>query len=242
MKSITASETSPQTYARLGGLLYLIIIVAGIFGELFVRGKLVVMGDAAATANNIMAAESLWRIGITGDLVMHICDVFLMVIFYVLLKPVNKNLALLVVFFNLVTTAVLVAFKIKLLDALFLLGSPEYLKAFEPEQLQALAYVAIKADAYGFGIGLLYFGFECLVLGYLIFRSGYFPKTIGILMQIAGFCYLTNSFALLLAPKLAAMITPAILIPCFIGELSFCLWLLIKGVNLIKWHEKASAK
>lgn len=235
------AETSPQTYARIGGLLYLIIIVSGIFGEMFVRDKLIVSGDATATASNIMASQLLWRIGITGDLVMHICDIPLMLIFYVLLRPVNKNLALLVVLFNLVTTAVLVAYKLKLLEALFLLGSADYLKVFEPQQLHALAYVAIRADGYGFGIGLIFFGFEILVVGYLIRRSGYLPWIIGMLMQIAGLCYLTNSFALLLAPAFANRIFPAILVPSFIGELSLCLWLIVKGVNITKWEEKVNA-
>ncbi|MBI1807157.1 MAG: DUF4386 domain-containing protein [Ignavibacteria bacterium] len=163
----------------------------------------------------------------------------LMLIFYVLLRPVNKNLALLAVLFNLVQTAVLVANKLNLLQALFLLGNADYLKALEPHQLHALAYLPLKLHDYGFGIGLIFFGFTCLVEGHLIFRSGYLPKTIGVLMQIAGLCYLTNSFALLLAPTFADMIFPAILVPAFIGELSLCLWLLVKGVNVSKW-EKAS--
>src|SRR6185295_3270874 len=150
-------------------------------------------------------------------------------------------LALLVVLFNLVTTAVLVAYKLKLLEALFLLGSADYLKVFEPQQLHALAYVAIRADAYGFGIGLIFFGFEILVVGYLIRKSGYLPRIIGVMMQIAGLCYLTNSFALLLAPSFANVIFPAILVPSFIGELSLCLWLIIKGVNITKWEEKVNA-
>lgn len=223
--------------ARLGGVLYLIIIVAGTFAEAFVRSKLIVSGDATATANNIMASQLLWRIGIAGDLIMHVCDVPLMLIFYVLLRPVNKNLALLAVLFNLVQTAVLVAYKLNLLEALFLLGSADYLKAFEPHQLHALAYLAIKSDGYGFGIGLIFFGFECLILGYLIFRSGYLPRIIGVLMQIAGLCYLTNSFILLLAPKFASII---FMMPCLVAELSFCLWLIVKGVNVNKWEEKAN--
>jgi hypothetical protein len=122
---------------------------------------------------------------------------------------------------------------------LFLLGDADYLKSFDSHQLQALSYLSIKAHGYGFGIGLIFFGFECLVLGYLIFKSGYLPKTIGILMQIAGVCYLVNSFSLLLAPRFADLIFPAVLIPSFIGELSLCLWLLVKGVNVSKWKEKA---
>jgi hypothetical protein len=233
-------ETSPQTYARIGGVLYLVLILAGMFAVIFVRGKLIVSGDVTATANNIIASPLLWRIGIAGDLVMHVCDVPLMLIFYVLLRPVNKNLALLAVLFNVVQTAVLVANKLNLLAALFLLGGAGYLKAFEPHQLDALSYLSLKLHDYGFGVGLIFFGCECLIVGYLIFGSGYLPKTIGVLMQIAGLCYLTNSFAMLLAPTFADLIFPTILVPAFIGELSLCLWLLVKGVNLPKWQTQVS--
>lgn len=234
-------ETSPQVYARIGGVLYLVIIIAGTFGEALVRDKLIVSGDAAVTASNIAASQSLWRAGIAGDLIMHVCDVPLMLVFYVLLRPVSKNLALLAILFTAVQTAVLVATKLSLLVGLFLLGSADYLKAFEPRQLQALTYVSIRADGYGFGIGLIFFGCACLVLGYLIRRSGYLPRILGVLMQIAGLCYLTNSFALLLAPDFANRIFPAILLPAFIGELSLCLWLLVKGVDVPKWEERVKA-
>lgn len=205
------------------------------FAVIFVRGKLIVSGDVTATANNIVASPLLWRIGIAGDLIMHVCDVPLMLIFYVLLRPVNKNLALLAVLFTLVQTAVLVANKLNLLAALFLLGSADYLKTFERHQLHALSYLSLKLHDYGFGVGLIFFGCACLVVGYLIFRSGYLPKTLGVLMQIAGLCYLTNSFALLLAPAFASMMFPAILVPAFIAELCLCLWLIVKGVNVPKW-------
>jgi len=231
-------ETSPQVYARIGGILYLMIIIAGALGEIFIRGKLIVSGDAMSTANNIMAAQSLWRIGIAGDLLMHVCDVPLMLVFYVLLKPVNKNLALLAVLFNLIQTAVLVANKLNLLMPLFLLGNADYLKAFEPNQLFALTYLFIKVHDYGFGIGLIFFGFACLIYGYLLFRSGYFPRTLGVLMAIAGLSYLTNSFTLILAPAYAGTIFP-ILVLALIGELSFCLWLIAKGVDLPKWEKRA---
>lgn len=232
------SEASPQVYARIGGVLYLIIIVAGLFGEIGVRDRLVVWGDPTATANNIMASPLLWRIGIAGDLIMHACDVPLMLIFFLLLRPVSRNLALLAVLFNLVTTAALVAYKLNLWVALSLLGNASHLKAFEPRQLHALAYLFIKADGYGFGIGLIYFGFECLVIGYLVYRAGYLPRALGVLMQIAGLCYLTNSFALLLVPAVANRLFPLILVPSFIGEASLCLWLLVKGVDMPKWEAR----
>ncbi len=232
-------ERSPQKLARIAGVLYLIIIATGLFGELFVRGKLIVSGDATATAANILASQTLWRLGIVGDLIMHVCDVPLMLIFYVLLRPVDKTLALLAMLFNMVQTATLVAFKLALVVALFILGSGPYLKAFEPGQLQALMYLLLRADGTGFAVGLIFFGCTCLVNGLLIRRSGYLPKTLGVLLQIAGVCYLVNSFTLLLVARVPDMLI-AILIPAFIGELSLCLWLLAKGVNVERWSGSTS--
>src|SRR5438067_799008 len=220
-----SADTSPQVYARVGGVLYLAIIAAGISGELVVRGPIVVSGDAAATARNLVGSSALWRAGIAGDLVMHLCDVGLMLVFYVLLKPVSRNLALVAVLFNLIQTAVLVANKLNLLLPLFLLGDAPYLTAFSQEQLQALSYVSLRVHDYGFGFGLIFFGAECLVVGYLIIRSAYLPKPLGVLMQLAGACYLTNSFTLVLYPQLASRLFPAIMLPPFVAELSLASWL-----------------
>lgn len=232
---------APQVYARIGGVLYLVIIVTGLFGEMFVRNSLIVSGDAAATAHNILGSELLWRAGIAGDLIMHVCDVPLMLIFYVLLRPVDRNLALLALLFTFVQSAALVATKLNLFAPLTLLSDAAYLKAFEPAQLQAMAYLSIRADSYGFGVGLIFFGFACLVMGYLISRSGYLPRILGVLMQLAGLAYLVNSFALILAPAVAKALFPAILLPAFVGELSFCLWLIFKGVNVARWNERVAA-
>jgi len=224
--------------ARIGGVLYLIIIAAGTLVEAVVRDKLIVSGDAAATAGNIMASQSLWRVGIAGELIAQVCTVALALVFYVLLRPISRNLALLAVFFNLVSIAIEVANSLNLFAALFLLGSAGYLRAFEPNQLHALSYLSLKSQGYGFGISLVFFGCDCLVLGYLIFRSGYLPKFLGVLMQIAGLCYLVNSFALFLAPAFENLIFPAVLVPSFIAESSLCLWLIVKGVNVAKWEER----
>src|SRR5258705_670677 len=170
-----------------------------------------------------MASQLLWRIGIVADLVMHVFDVPIMLIIYVLLRPVNKNLALLALLFNLIQTAVLVANKLNLVAALLPLQSVDYLKTMDSHQLYVQAYLSLKLHDYGFAVGLIFFGFTCLVNGYLIFKSAYLPKTIGVLLQIAGLCYLVNSFALILSPALASMLFPAIMIPCFIAELTFCL-------------------
>jgi hypothetical protein len=122
------------------------------------------------------------------------------------------------------------------------LGDPNYRQAFDPNQLNALSYLPLKLHDYGFGVGLIFFGFECLIIGYLIFKSGYLPKTIGVMMQIAGLCYLTNSFALLLAPTFASTLFPAIIVPALIAEASFCLWLIVMGVDVQKWNEKVRRK
>jgi hypothetical protein len=228
-------ERSPQLCARVGGVLYLIIIVIGLFGEAFVRDRLIVAGDAGATAANIMSHESLWRFHIAAELFLLICAVVLLLILFVLLRPVSRNLILLAVFFNLVAIIIEAATTMRLLEAMFPLGNAGYLKAFTPEQRYALASLSLKSHGYGFGVSLLFFGCFCVIVGYLIFRSGYLPKTIGILMQVAGVCYLTNSFVLILSPAIANRLFPAILVPAFIGEVSLCLWLLVKGVNVERW-------
>ena len=229
------NETSPRVLARIGGALYLIVIVIGLFGEAFVRGKIVVSGDASATAANLRSMESLWRFGIAAEFVLLTCALSMVVVLYVLLRPVSRNLALLAVCFNLVSIAVEAVAGLNLVAALFPLGKAEYLAAFPPEQLDAMASLAIKSHGHGFGVALIFFGCECLVLGTMIFKSGFLPKAIGVLMQIAGWCYLVNSFALILSPRLAGLLFPAILLPAFVGEASLCLWLLVKGVNVEKW-------
>jgi len=233
-------EVSPKTLARIGGALYVFIILVGIFGELFVRDALIVSGNAAATAANVAAHEGLWRLGIAGDLLMHVADLPLLLILYVLMRPVNRDLALLVVLFDAVQSAVLVATKMNLLTPLFAGSDAGYLKAFTPEQLQALSYLSMRMDSHGFGFGLIFFGCGCLVLGWLIRRSGYLPWIIGALIQLAGACYLVNSFALILAPSLAGALFPAIMLPPLVAETSLALWLLIKGVDVARWNARVA--
>ncbi len=230
----------PQGWARVAGVMYLLIIATGAFGEIFVRGTLFVSGDPASTANNIAASESLWRMGIAGDILQHVFDIPVMLALYLILKPVNKNLARLAILFNLIQTAVLVANSFNLVMPLFLVGNADYLKAFTPNQLHVWIQLLVRLHSYGFGVGLVFFGLTCLVSGYLIFNSGYLPRILGVLMMIAGLCYLTNSFALLLAPTVAAVIVPAILLPALVGELSLALWLVVKGIRVQEWKRRAT--
>lgn len=231
-------EGSPQLYARIAGILYLLIIVVGLSGEAFVRQELIVAGNATATAANILASRSLWHMTLAAELAYLIGALVWLLILYVLLRPVSRNLALLMVFFNLTTIALEVANKFNLVAASSLLEGADHLKTFLPEQLHALAYQSLTMYSYGFAISLIFFGCVCLVLGHLIRRSSFLPGSLGALMQIAGVCYLTNSFALLAAPNVAEALFPYILIPPFVAESSLCLWLIAKGLDAQRWREQ----
>jgi hypothetical protein len=230
---------SPQVYARTGGALYLVIIVFGAFAEGFVMNKLV-GPDAATTAHNIMASRGLWNVAVALDLIIPIIAVAGVWISYVLLSPISRRLILLDVFFTLVSLAVEAVSKLFLLMVLPILTTGGYVHAFEPRQLEVLTNLALEAHDLVFNIALIFFGCACLIEGYLIYKSGYFPKFIGILMQLAGSCYLVACFAALFAPAFSNLITPAILLPPLIGESSYCGWLLIKGVDIGKWNERMS--
>lgn len=221
--------------ARVGGLLYLVIIVLGALGEAVVRGNIVVSGNATATAANLRSLEWLWRAGIAGELVLLACATALAVILYVLLRPVSRDLALMAILFNLVCIAVEGVAAMFLAATLLPMTNAGYLGAFTPQQLDVIAMLSIRAHSVGFATALVFFGAECLILGHLISRSGYMPRSIGVLMEMAGVCYVINSFALFLSPPLSSRLFPAILIPCLIGELSLALWLLLKGVKTDEW-------
>jgi Domain of unknown function (DUF4386) len=231
-------ENSPQLYARIGGALYVSLIVLGFFGQ-FVLGRVIISGDSAATAANLLSMESLWRFGIAAEFIALMCVVGLAMIYFVLLNPVSRELNLLATFLRMVGIAIEGVATLNLVAALFPLGNAAYLKAFNSEQLYALMSLAIKSHGHGYGLALLFFGSCFLIHGHLIFRSGFLPKVLGILIQLAGLCYVTNSFALFLAPAFENRIFPVILLPAFIGEMSLCLWLLVKGVNVERWKEQA---
>ncbi len=233
-------EINPQVYARVGGVLYLIIIALGIVEEVFIRGRIKVAGDAAATFANLQSMERLWRSGIAIELLMVIITIALSVVLYVLTRPVHKELALLALLFNVIAMAVESAYSIQLVEALFPLGKNAYLSAFSPGQLQAMTALAMKAHVFGFGIALLLFGPFFLVTGYLIFKSGYLPKPIGVLYQLAGLAYMFNGFALVLAPQFAGRAFMVMVVPAFLGETSLAVWLLIKGVRIEKWRSLTS--
>lgn len=231
----TTNTVSPLNIGRIAGLLYLTIIVSGIFAEFFVRQSLRVTGDAAATAGNITASESLFRLGIAADLVMIMSDVALALIFYVLLKKVNQSLSLLAAFFRLGQATILGLNLLNLFAVIQLLSGDSFLSTFEAGQLHSLAYLFFNAHGTGYSIAMVFFGFSILMLGYLIFKSGYIPKILGAMLMLASVGYLVDSFAKFLMPNYASyesMFTMVVFVPAFISELTLCLWLLIKGLKV----------
>ena len=229
--------TSIQTYARIAGVLFLISAVAGGLGEFLVPSQLIVSGDATATANNIVASGSLFRVGLASYLVEAICDVSLTLLLYVLLRPVSSGVALLAVFFRLVSTAVFGVAEVLFYAAPpLILGGADYLKTFSPDQLNTLAFLSIRLFGYGAGIAFAFYGIGSLLLGYLTFRSGYLPRLLGVLLAFSGLGFVVRSFALVLAPAFASSV---LLLPTVVAGLALMVWLLVRGVDLEKWEEKA---
>ena len=234
MSSRTA-EMSPLFKARMGGACWLMCFLTSIF-PLIVSGKLVVPGNAAATSTNLLANEGLFLSGTALLLISTAFYVAATLFVYEVLKPVNRSLSLLAAFFSLVGCAVgALSCLFDFAPFVLLKGAP-YLSVFTPEQLQALAYMFLAVRVQANNIGLVFFGLHCLGVGYLIFRSTFMPRIIGILMMFAGVGWLT-----FLSPPLANSLSPFNMMPGGIGELSLTLWLIVKGVNVQRWKEQAQA-
>ncbi len=238
----TSKLKSIKATATIAAVLYLVITVAAIVAHAVVPGSLFVAGDAAATANNIAASESLLRFGgIGSELVILLSEIVLSVLLYDLLKPVNKTLSLLAAVSRLAMTTI---YGLNLLNYFFmlqLLGGTGYLAVFSIDQLQALALLFLNAHHYGFEIGIAFLSVHAFILGYLIYKSGYFPKILGVLFIIAAAGYLVDSFGQLLFAGYGTATPAFIAIPIILGEIAFPLWLLIKGVNVKQWEERALA-
>jgi hypothetical protein len=232
---------SPRQLARIAGGLYLLNIVGGAFAIGFVPATLFVSGNAAATAHNIQANELLYRSGLLAHVLINVTAVFLALILYDLFKVVNRRLALLVVFFTLVGTAIESANVVNQFVPLILLGGGQSSSAFTTEQLQALAYMPTVLQTIGYDVNSVFFGFYGLAIGYLVFRSTFLPRVIGVLLAVGASCYLTYSIADFLAPTFAAHLVPWVQLPSLVGEGSFCLWLLIVGLNVQRWNASASS-
>jgi hypothetical protein len=235
-----ATVTSPKIYARIGGMLYLINIVVGFFAIGYIPGVIVVANNAATTSANILSHELLYRLGIVAHIIILLTNIPLAVIFFHLFRIIHKNVALLVVFFSLVGTAIEAVNLLNQFAPLLVLKDGLRQNVFTPEQSQSLALELLRLGTVGFNLALIFFGFYGVCAGYLIFKSTFLPKFIGVFLAFGGSCYLFYSFAIFLCPPFAAHLVPYIQIPSGLAELTFCLWLLIAGVNVTRWKEMAN--
>ncbi len=229
------AETSPLIVARGAGVLYLLLIAFGAFSFLYVSSSLIVPGDAAATANNIMASESLFRSGIVSWLISQTVFILLVLVLYKLLKIVNKNAALLMVIFALVSVPIAFINELNQFAAVLLLSDADYLTVFEKDQLHAQVMLFLDLHTAGFSIASIFWGLWLLPFGYLVYRSGFLPRIIGILLIIGCFGYLIDFFTFFLFPNFDVTVSDF----TGIGEILIALWLLIKGVNVEQWEKRA---
>jgi len=229
------SDISRRHSAVIAGYGYLFIIVLAIFAEFFVRSKLVIPEDAATTAGNISSNQGLFRLGIVGYLLAAIFDVVVALGLYVFLKPINKSLSLLAAWLRFMHATIFALALGNLLNVLQLLSGAKYLSAFSAGQLQAQVMLSLDAFDYEWRIGLVFFGLHCLVLGYLIVRSGYIPKLLGVVLIIAAFGYIIDSFAYFLMTNYTAhedLFLAIVALPALVAEVSLCLWLLSRGMKV----------
>ena len=228
--------TSPQVYGRMAGVCYFLGALASVFGQLVIPGRLVVSASAAETAANILAHESLYRFGGVLAFLSVPFHIVWAILFYQLFKPVNRDVTLLAASAMLMGCAMWTLCSLLSLAPLLVLKGTSSLSAFAPEQLQAMALVFLKLNSRAYDLGLVFFGFWCILIGYLIAHSTFLPRTIGVLYALAGVSYLT-----LLWGPLASYLYPYNLALAGPGEISLLLWLLVKGVNVGEWKEAANA-
>ena len=217
--------------ARIAGLCYLLVIAGGLYAEVFVRGPLVVPGDAAATARAIAANEALWRWGVAVHLLYLVPAIVTNVLICGLFRAVEPTLARLALVFSVAGVMVEAASLLHLYVPVAMIEESGALTALGEGQRQAWSYLAIGLFDTGFGFALLFFAGFCVLVGTLILRSRLIPRVIGAMMILAGLCYVVNTLALLLSPALSDRLVPGILLPVGLAELSLALWLAVKGVR-----------
>jgi hypothetical protein len=230
--------THIQTYARVAGILFLISFLGGAFGEFYVPSSLIVSGDPAATFNNITSHEWLFRLGFAGYLLEGLCDTALSLLLYVLLKPVHRNLALLSAFLGLISTALFAVAEMFFFSGPILLNNPVFLQTFSRDQVSALSYLFIRIYGFGAALFMVFYGSASLIRGYLIYRSGYLPRFLGVLLGVAGVGFILKNFTLVLAP---AYSSDFLLLPAPLTVLVLTLWFLFKGVDVQKWEARVIA-
>jgi hypothetical protein len=229
-------EASPSFLARIAGALYLITILTGIFSAGYATGKLVVTGDAAATAANILANRGLFQLAFAVYLIEMACQVAITALFYDLLKPAGRTVSLVAAFLGLTGCVIKTFSRVFFIAPLFILGGAHYLSVFSAEQLKALALLFLKVNDRGAGAALVFFGFYAILTGYLIIKSTFLPRILGVLSVLGGLGWLT-----FLYPPLGGRLFPFIALFAILGAAALIVWLLVKGVNEQRWKEQASA-
>lgn len=225
------SNPSPKTIARFTGLLYLVIIICGMFTEMFVRATLIEPGEAVTTAANIMSNIMLFRMGFVSDLIMVIADVTVAVTFYMLLKPVHNGLALLAALFRLTQSSILGMNLLNHFNAIILLEDKNYVQLLGENALDAQLMFYVSAQSYGYLIALVFFAFSCITLGYLMYHSPLFPKIFGYLLPIAGIGYLIDSITNFMYPQYAQATELIVVVSALVAEVTLCIYLIVKGVK-----------
>jgi Domain of unknown function (DUF4386) len=231
------AEASPRLKARAAGVFQLLEALTATFGQVVVLGRLVVSGNAAATAANVLGHERLFWSGFASSLIGVAFHIAWALLIYELLKPVNRSLSLLAAFVILVGCAIQALTSLLYLAPLLILTGGNSASAFTGEQLQALALVFLRLNSYAFDIYLVFFGFWCVLIGYLIFRSTFLPRVLGVLLAISGLGWMTYLY-----PPLAYhLFIPYIAVASALGEIPLELWLIVMGVNVQRWKEQACA-
>jgi hypothetical protein len=223
--------------ARMIGILYVVIAVLAAFAEFYVRGGMIVPGDASRTAANILANQQLYRSAGVADLIVLACDIAVAILLYTLLKPIGRTVALLAAAFRLSLVAVNGAAVVTHFAPVMLLRGDVGLEALSPGQLQALALFSLKLHSTAFSIAIVFFGIHCVLVGYLIYRSRFIPRIFGALWVLAGTIYVIHSMLDLLAVRLGSL-ADILLLVAGLSELSLAVWLLIAAVNPAKWQAR----
>jgi len=229
------SQTSPRLKARLAGVFELLEALTSGFGQVIVPGMLVVSGNAAATTANILAHGSLFRLSILAALIGVACHIAWIFLFYELFKAVNRSISLFAAFFGLLSVAIQAFSGLFQVAPLMIMEAGQSFNAFNVDQLQALSLMFLRFSGRSFNTYLGFFGIWCVLIGYLIIRSSFMPRLLGVLEAFAGLCWLT-----FLWPPLGHYLSPYNQVLSAPGELSLMLWLLVMGVNSQRWKEQAS--
>ena len=230
------TDMSPRTKGRFTGAVYLLYVIAGVFAQAFVSERLIVFSDAAKTASNILANQSLYRLGFTVYLLEMAGQIATLVLFYQLLKPVSRTGAMLSATFELTGCGIKIFSRLFYFAPLLVLsGSVSYLGVFNKEQLDSIALLLLRINDNGAAIALAFFGFSTVVQGWLVYKSVFLPRWLGVIEIIGGFGWLT-----FLSPPLGMRVFTFVAVYALIGLLAMIVWLLTVGVDDQRWRARAA--